>query len=328
MKKRITLCFIIGALIVSDFATAKAQTIATFETLTLPTDSFWNGSSTPFGASFTSGNAIFANNYDAYWKSGFAYSNKKDSITAGYTNMYAARTGSGYAGSEKYAVGQQDAMVKLTGVATGKAVQGVYVTNTTFAAMSMKNGDSFAKKFGGANGTDPDWFKLTVSGYYKGNLAANNVDFYLADFRFANNEQDYIVNNWRWVDLTPLGNIDSLKFTLTSSDVGNFGINTPTFFCIDNFTTADSPAAIEKISTVNYWLSIYPNPVSNILTVKFKDIKGALLIEISDITGKAVYSEMVENNFTSIGVTSFATGIYNLKVTGNNFTGYQRFIKQ
>jgi hypothetical protein len=28
----------------------------------------------------------------------------------------------------------------------------------------MLNGDSFAKKFGGASGNDPDFFKLTIIG--------------------------------------------------------------------------------------------------------------------------------------------------------------------
>jgi hypothetical protein len=38
--------------------------------------------------------------------------------------------------------------------------QGVYVTNTTYAYNSMRDGDMFAKKFGGPTGNDPDWYKL------------------------------------------------------------------------------------------------------------------------------------------------------------------------
>ena len=38
------------------------------------------------------------------------------------------------------------------------------LTNTTYAYYTMLNGNRFAKKFGGASGADPDWFKLTITG--------------------------------------------------------------------------------------------------------------------------------------------------------------------
>jgi hypothetical protein len=95
----------------------------------------------------------------------------------------------------------------------------------------MKNGDAFAKKFGGTNGNDSDWFKLTINAYQNGNLKTEKVEFYLADFRFADNSKDYMVKDWTFVNLTSLGGLDSLKFTLTSSDTNQFGLKTPAFFC-------------------------------------------------------------------------------------------------
>ena len=50
-------------------------------------------------------------------------------------------------------------------------------------------------------------------------LDTNVVEFYLADFRSAEDSLDYIVNDWRWIDLSNLGNVDSLQFTMNSSDV-------------------------------------------------------------------------------------------------------------
>jgi hypothetical protein len=98
----------------------------------------------------------------------------------------------------------------------------------------MKYSDAYSKKFGGTSGNDPDWFKLSIWGYQYGQHT-DTVDFYLADFRFANNDSDYIVKDWVWIDLTSLGNADSLEFILTSSDNGTYGMNTPAYFCIDNF---------------------------------------------------------------------------------------------
>src|SRR5687767_7461020 len=94
-----------------------SQTISDFENLALATDTFWDGSDLSGG--FNSGNAYFVNDYNtsfASW-SGFTYSNKADSITAGYGNQYSAITASGYNGSTNYAVANEygNAKIRLTG---------------------------------------------------------------------------------------------------------------------------------------------------------------------------------------------------------------------
>jgi hypothetical protein len=43
------------------------------------------------------------------------------------------------------------------------------------------------------------------------------------------------MNDWRYVDLSSLGKVKKLGFALDSSDGGDWGINTPAYFCIDNF---------------------------------------------------------------------------------------------
>jgi hypothetical protein len=234
------------------------QTVSTFESLTLAPNSYWDGSDLSGG--FANGNAYFVNDYDTtfFAWSGFTYSNMKDSTTPGWANQYSAITASGYNGSSNYAVADEygNAKVLLTGSAKGKLVNGFYVTNTTYAYLSMRDGDAFSKKFGGATGTDPDWFKLTAKGWLNGTLKNASVEFYLADFRSADSTQDYIVRDWRWVSLQPLGNVDSIQFFLSSSDTGQWGMNTPAYFCIDNFTTADvanvAPVAADDFVSVWY----------------------------------------------------------------------------
>lgn len=355
MKKQLQKILLIGGIGMLAFTTTKAQTTSTFELLTLSPNSYWNGSSTPLGTTFTDGNAVFLNYYDTayggYWASGWAYSNMKDSTTAGSTNMYSARPAIGFANSANYAVGQQSAMIKLTGVALGKLVNGLYVTNGTYAAISMRDGDGIARKFGDTTGTgsglpqgdQPDWFKLTVHKYLSGVMTNDSVEFYLADYRFSNNVQDYIVNDWQWVDLTSIGNVDSLKFILSSSDVGMYGMNTPAFFCIDNFTTADSPWAISEIDPeTSGFISLFPNPTSNNITINLQNLKSdqapialpdcivqaGIGIQIIDAIGKLVYSETTNTVSLQIPVAHLPNGIYYLKATGNNFAGNKSFIKQ
>jgi hypothetical protein len=116
----------------------------------------------------------------------------------------------------------------------GTTPSSVRVTNTTYAALSMRDGDMFAKKFGGPDGTDPDFFVLTIHGVDANGNATGSVDFFLADYRFQDPSLNYIVSSWTTVDLTPLGNAASLTFELSSSDIGPFGMNTPAYFAIDN----------------------------------------------------------------------------------------------
>lgn len=229
----------------------QAQQVADFENLELAPNTYWNGA--PVNeAPFSSGDASFENKYvksqwgSFYWSKGFAYSNKTDVSTAGYLNMYSAITGKGVNGSSNYIVSQNNSVIRFQQYPYHKPVTGLYITNGTYAALSMQSGDDYAKKFGGASGDDKDFFRLTITGFAQGQELAQKVTFYLADFRNDDNSKDYIVKTWKWVDLSTLGAVDSLKFSLSSSDVGEYGINTPLYFCIDNF---DQSYYADKVGT-------------------------------------------------------------------------------
>jgi len=224
-------------------ASAANGYMATFEDLPLAAESYWNGSDGSGG--FVSGAAQFNNNYDTMYGSwdGFSYSNITDTTAEGWTAQYNAITGSGQGGSAKYGVGYVgwSGPPAITLDAAG-VVEGLYVTNNNSAYYSMLNGDLFAKKFGGATGDDGDWFLLTITGKDAGEVVTDVVEFYLADYRFADNGEDYIVDAWEHVDLSALGVVKSLEFGLSSSDVGAWGMNTPAYFVID--TIVPEPATI------------------------------------------------------------------------------------
>ena len=165
-------------------------TYAAFDDVVDQDDTYYNGSDLSGG--FYSGNFYLKNEYNEAWGSwsGFAASSMSDTQTAGWGNQYSAITGGGVVGSAAYAVGYAGEKAEILLKKT--TVSGFYVSNSTYAYWSMKDGDDYAKKFGGANGTDPDWFKLTIKGYtdieYKG-----TVDFYLADFRSTNSSEKIIL---------------------------------------------------------------------------------------------------------------------------------------
>jgi len=219
-------------------AGVAAAADATFEEIPLAPESFYNGSDEAGG--FGSGGFFFNNSYDTVWGNwaGWSVSNVTDNTTPGWGNQYSAIAGGGAGGSSNYGVAFWDAFQGISPTASlgapAQTVDGLFVTNTTYACLSMLNGDPFAKKFGGATGDDEDWFLLTIEGF-NGAASTGTVDFYLADYRFADNGLDYIVDDWTWVDLTSLGAVSRVEFSLSSTDNGAFGMNTPAYFAADNF---------------------------------------------------------------------------------------------
>jgi len=239
LKEGLTLKHILVSLLslfVLTTATANAE-VTDFEDLSLSTDSYWNGSDGSGG--FTSGGAGFNNLYDdtygPYWE-GFAYSNMTDTQTRGFGNQYSAITGVGINSSSNYGVSYSGfyGIIPTVTFSEPITVSGAYLTNTTYAFWTIMEGGAFSKKFGGDGGDDPDWFKLTITGTDEENNPTGTVDFYLADYRFDDNTKDFIVDQWTWVDLSSLGDVMSLEFALSSSDTGDFGMNTPAYFAMDH----------------------------------------------------------------------------------------------
>jgi hypothetical protein len=238
-------CSAIAAASILMAGVPSLASVITFESVPLPGSGYVNDA----GGQFVIDQVTFINNYDdefGSW-SGFAISNRTDNTTPGFLNQYSAITGGGFGGSSNYAVGYYatneitthvsfEAVTDLTGL-------GAYFTNTTYVVFDMQNGSGFSKKFGGPTGNDPDWFKLTIQGF-AGLNSTGTVEFYLADFRAENNALDYIVNNWRYVDFSPLGSPDRLEMSLSSSDNGAFGMNTPSYFAMDHFMAVPEPSSL------------------------------------------------------------------------------------
>ena len=225
-----------------------ASVVADFEDLQLPPESFYNGSDGAGG--FTSRGAFFNNAFTDFgggfvaW-SGWSYSNITDNSTPGFGNQYSAITGVGGQGSGNYAV----AFASTPGKArielpASMFPESLLVTNTTYAYLSMLDGDQFAKQFGGETGDDPDYFLLTITGLDSTGGPAGSVDVYLADYRFEDNVRDYLLDAWTTVDLSTLHGATALSFGLDSTDVGQFGINTPVYFAIDNLVVVPEPTTL------------------------------------------------------------------------------------
>lgn len=300
-------CLVTGSLTAQ--ITATISDVAGFEEINLENESFNNGADNSGG--FLSGDAFFLNNYTltsfgGFWN-GWAVSNTSDTTTAGFTNQYSAITGAAQSG-KNYGVAFVSGSSKITFDNDSiSGIEGLYVTNSTYAALSMLNGDSFAKQFGGDSGDDPDYFMLHIFGFESG-ASTDTIEFYLADYRFSNNADDYIVTDWEWVDLTALGEVDSLFFTLSSSDNGQFGMNTPAYFCADNVTIEKEYVITSTSATA---ISLYPNPTSEELYIHNGQPESAF--EITNTVGNRIQSGKIQSD-GRLSVRNLPAGSYLLHI--------------
>lgn len=334
MKKTITkLALFLG---LGAFLNSNAQTL-TFDNLTLAADTFYEDHS---GADWQSGVATFRYNWNTswtYWSEGSAYTNVKDSVDGTYTNLYGAITANAFSGNN-YVTVKDQAIVTFSN--TSIAVQGFYVTNTTYAWKSIKNGDSFARKFGDTTGTGsgttipqghyPDWFKLSVVAYQDGIKKTDSVHFYLADYRAAGTANDYAIKNWQYVDCSTLGEVDSIKFVLQSSDTGAWGMNTPGFFAIDNLALT-STASVEELESISNF-NLYPNPTNGNVNISYEShTNNELAITLFDINGreisKSIQRNTVGSNQLKLFTENLENGVYFIELSNGNSNKKIKFIK-
>ncbi|MGI9458292.1 MAG: DUF4465 domain-containing protein [Aeoliella sp.] len=246
-KQGILLLVVASILAIAAARTWAETTVVDFEDLPFPPgQDFYNGSDVSGG--FESKGVWFENDFEFFtatccWQS-FSYSKATDTTTNSVFNQYSAFAGSGAGGSTDYAVafsgidaGDSDLAPRLELPSYSQPIS-MHVTNTTWAALVMQEGDpnNFARKFGGPDGRFPDYFLLRVLGVDKIGNTVGETEFYLADYR---DNDDYIVDTWNEVDLTPLrsSQLAAIQFRLESTDVNpDFGINTPAYVALDDLT--------------------------------------------------------------------------------------------
>jgi hypothetical protein len=329
MKKTITtMAFTLGLIT----AGAQVSIMTDFETFTLsPNSAYSPTTSTPFQTT----NAIFDYKYAGYWSAGFAYTNKKDSVNGTFTNLYGVRAYNGYAGSDNYVACQDRGRITLT--VPQSTVAGFYITNTTYAFKSIKSGDSFARRFGDTTGTGsgttipqgsyPDYFKVIVKGYKNGVLKNDSVTFMLADYTFTNNAQDFVLDTWQFVNTAIIGEVDSIKFFMRSTDMASWGMNTPGFFAMDNFTVIQPTYVSITKNKGAFALEVAPNPFANSLNIRHFSSEN-VQVRVSDISGKIVYETELTTGEARIDLGGLQSGVYFLNLSSGKQVSVKKIIKE
>lgn len=305
---------------------AQSNDVVTFENFGLTTESYNNGSA---GGGDFEEFLTFTNVYDAAWGSwsGFSISNITDNVSAGWGNQYSAFPGSGD-NSSSYSIYYPEGSISMNTFDVSGSIDSLMISNSTYAAISMRDGDAFGKQFGSiyaADGTTvdgtngEDFLKVWVIGTSYGGSLKDSVEVFLADYRFSDNNQDFILDNWLKVDLTGFGfQVQTVTFKMESSDNGAWGMNTPSYFAIDNVYYNYTFGIQEKTLDI----SVYPNPVMDNLTIKGE----SGIVYLRDINGNLILSQ--EHSIISlINMKSFASGVYFLELVNSNGKAVQKIIK-
>lgn len=219
------------AVLIAMQAHAQVAT-ATFEDITVNgEESFWGDKTKDGQNTWTSGGYTFGTYYSNAYYSNFVVSNNKNTDGTDYTKPYQS-TASGAKNGNNYAVFYLETYyteasneVSLPEEAT---VSGFWVCNNTYAMYTVTNGNAPGRIFG-----QGDYFKLTMTGYDANGEVTGTVDQMLVDCTEAGNW--VCVKDWRWVDLTSLGKVKSIKFSMSCTDNTSMWMNTPAYFCMDDF---------------------------------------------------------------------------------------------
>ena len=184
--------------------------------------------------------------YGGTYACGAVVSSHTDTEFESYLDANKSIAGGAYEG-QNYVVWYEDPWnpnsIKLKEAAV---VPGMFVCNNVYAYNSMKNGDAMAgEPFG-----ETDYFTLIVYASLNGVGVNARVFVDLA-------EGTNILDEWTYVDLSSLGEIDELTFSFSGSRANDNGVLTPTYFCIDNIgatapveAVANTKAAVKATKTI------------------------------------------------------------------------------
>lgn len=181
---------------------------------------------------------------------------------------------------------------------TGKSYNaiGVYVNLTTWPYYTVVDGSPYARAF--RNGD-----KLML--YVHGVAADESEKVVEVEMASYTNGCLSICRGWKYVDLTSLGAVNQIWYSMSSTDSGAYGDNTPTFFALDKLSVTpadeggiDSPTETPKLT--------YNRSKAQVSAA------NADFIAIYDTSGTLVAS----SHSNTISTSQLAPGVYIARAQG------------
>lgn len=124
-------------------------------------------------------------------------------------------------------------------------VAGTYICNHPWPYYGNIHGDGFASPF-----TYPGcYFTITAHGMVGGEDTGSEVTMTLAEY--TDDETGLVQSaDWQWMDLSELGEVDAVYFTMDTSDADPiYGANTAVYFCLDKMQIYEASKGSEEEKT-------------------------------------------------------------------------------
>ena len=142
-----------------------------------------------------------------------------------------------------------------------------------------------------------------------------------ATVSFINNSSISNSSTFFW-DFNEDGNIDSNEINPTYI-FEEPGVYTVTLTVVDD--CLDIMASTEEVVIINditiglgdidtEFISVFPNPAHNNISIIFSNLELGTLIEIIDISGRIIYTDKCHNSINKINVAHILPGIYYLNI--------------
>lgn len=159
---------------------------------------------------------------EPYYYFSFIVSDDVANTSIGVAEPYRSTSGGAYEG-DNFCVWYQDWNGNNSITFTAQTVPGFFVNNNAYTVAAITEGKMFpARSF-----TKNDRLLLYAIGKKDGEVVDTVTVELASDGRY--------IADWTYVDLSVLGEIDEVEFSMLTTDTGEFGANTPTYFCLDNF---------------------------------------------------------------------------------------------
>lgn len=308
---------------VNVFVNTHELAVAGFDDLPLESESSWPGDNLveetqAFDALF-SGSMHFTNSYMPDWNywCGYSFANETATGFDGLQHQFRNAVGGGAAGTANYGVcfsDYADTRIYLTHADKGFVIPGVYVTNSAYTLNSAVNGDGFCPAFTKENG---DYYTLVFESVDDDNNVLASVKVNLIDYR---TDEPEIVTDWKYVDLTSLGEVRRLRIDRESTQ-RDF---CPAYACIDELgaenTEGAAPAVAADLSQLKLTLA-----ASDILSVLGTDSAWTMDVFTPDGVARAFYKG---TGASTVSTSALTPGIYIARVTADGATRTLRFVRR
>ena len=131
-----------------------------------------------------------------------------------------------------------DEAFSLNGTINQASFKSVFVNNTTYTYLTMREGNPYASAL---NEENQGWFKVQFISFDSNEPTAKPtgcVEAYLANFNddiFKKIGYKGIIDEWFEVDLSSLPKASIIVVNFAGSDTSEWGLNTPKYCAMDNF---------------------------------------------------------------------------------------------